>query len=59
MRSALALLRLWATLRETCYTGDGTAVVDMPGVYREQIVGRHEVCLAAVVFRSSGAPSAR
>jgi hypothetical protein len=40
-------LRLWGSLSETCYTGDGAIVVNLPGVYQEQIVGLHTVCLYA------------
>lgn len=44
-------LRLQGSLRQTCYTGNGALVVDLPGVYLEQIVGTHEVCLE---FSSGG-----
>jgi hypothetical protein len=41
-------LRLWGSLGETCYRGNGLVLVNLPGVYREQIVGLHTVCLGTV-----------
>ena len=38
-------LKLFGSSGENCYTGNGTKLVDLPGVREEQIVGRHEVCL--------------
>jgi hypothetical protein len=38
-------LRLWGTLGQSCYTGNGTILVNLPGVNREQIIGVHTVCL--------------
>jgi hypothetical protein len=38
-------LRLWGTLGQSCYSGNGTIVVNLPGVIREQIIGVHTVCL--------------
>jgi len=46
-----AWLRLWGLRGESCY-GNGSLVVDLPGVAQEQIVGQHLVCL----YRSSAGP---
>ena len=43
--SPLVWLRLWANLGETCYSGNGNIFVNRSGVYQEQIVGLHTVCL--------------
>jgi hypothetical protein len=40
-----AWLKLRAATGEFCYTGNGTLVVDLPGVRAGQIAGRHRVCL--------------
>jgi hypothetical protein len=45
--SSLTWLRLFATTGERCYTGNGTAVVDLT-VREMQIVGSHEVCLRLI-----------
>ena len=50
--STLAWLKLWATVGERCYTGNGSVVVDLAGVRMGQIAGLHTVCLYT-------APSAR
>lgn len=52
-----AWLRLWGSKGESCYSGNGALVVDLPRVDREQIVGRHAVCLsgsAALVVCTTG-----
>jgi hypothetical protein len=41
-----ARVKLWGSLGEACYTGNGTILVHRPGVYQEQIVGLHTVCLS-------------
>jgi hypothetical protein len=41
-----AWVKLWGSLGEACYTGNGTILVHRPGVYTEQIVGLHTVCLS-------------
>ena len=41
-------LRLWGTLGETCYTGNGIILVNLSGVRREQILGIHTVCLRTI-----------
>jgi hypothetical protein len=46
--SSTAWLRLWGSLGESCYLGNGTVVVYLPGVNREQIIGRHTVCLRSL-----------
>ncbi len=46
--SPQAWLRLWSTLGERCFRGNGVALVSIPGVRLEQIVGRHRVCLYSV-----------
>lgn len=43
-----AWLRLWGSNSESCYSGNGSLVVHLPGVGREQITGHHEVCLSGV-----------
>jgi hypothetical protein len=43
--SPLVWLKLWANLGETCYSGNGLVFVNRSGVYQEQILGRHTVCL--------------
>lgn len=51
-------LRLWGSLGETCYRGNGNLIVDLPGVGREKIIGRHIVCLAAGArFRCANGPA--
>ena len=42
-----AWLRLWGSKGESCYSGDGSLAVDLPGIYRAQIVGEHQACLSA------------
>jgi hypothetical protein len=42
-----AWLRLWGSNGENCYTGNGSLVVNLPGVYYEQIIGIHSVCIYA------------
>jgi hypothetical protein len=44
-RCGTAWLRLWGSLGERCYTGNGVIGVNLTGVNREQIVGTHTVCL--------------
>lgn len=34
-----------AGLGESCYSGNGSPVVNLPGVYYEQIIGTHSVCV--------------
>lgn len=46
--SPLAWLRLWGSFGERCFRGNGVAPVNVPAVRREQIVGRHRVCLYAI-----------
>jgi hypothetical protein len=46
--STTVWLRLWGSLGETCYTGNGTIVVNLRGVNREQILGIHTVCLRTI-----------
>jgi hypothetical protein len=41
-----AWVRVWGLLGERCYTGNGVITVNLKGVHREQIVGRHTVCLS-------------
>jgi hypothetical protein len=41
-------LKLWGSLGPTCYRDQGVIIVNLPGVYREKIVGFHDVCLRTV-----------
>lgn len=41
-----AWLRLWGTSGEHCYTGNGSLTVNLPGVNRAQVVGKHLACLS-------------
>lgn len=45
-------LRLWGSSGEHCYTGDGSLVVSLTGVSKEQILGRHDACLTSGTRRS-------
>ncbi len=40
-------LKLWDDTGESCYRGNGSLAVSLPGVRSEQIVGVHTVCLYA------------
>jgi hypothetical protein len=39
-------LQLLGSAGESCYTGNGSQVVNLAGVYQERIIGTHEVCLS-------------
>jgi hypothetical protein len=43
-------LRLWGSLGERCYTGNGATLVNLPRVSRGQVIGYHRVCLYARVL---------
>jgi hypothetical protein len=43
--STTVWLRLWGSLGERCFTGNGVELVNLPGVTRGQIIGFHRVCL--------------
>ena len=42
-----AWLRLRGSNGENCYSGNGSLAVNLPGVYYEQIIGTHSVCVYA------------
>jgi len=46
-----AWLRLRGSNGESCYSGNGSLVVNLPGVYYEQIIGTHSVCVYAQADR--------
>jgi hypothetical protein len=46
-----AWLRLWGSNGESCYSGTGFLAVNLPGVYYEQIIGTHSVCVYAQADR--------
>jgi hypothetical protein len=39
-------LQIFGSAGESCYTGNGSLVVNLAGVYQERIIGTHEVCLS-------------
>lgn len=40
-----AWLRLWGSNGESCYSGNGPILVNLPGVSYEQIIGTHNTCV--------------
>ena len=51
--SSKVWLRLWGSLGEKCYTGNGIEVANLSGVSKEQIIGHHRVCLYTSVSSAS------
>jgi hypothetical protein len=46
--SRLVWVRLQAAIGQRCYTGNGPAVVNLPGVRTGRVTGRHTVCLFTI-----------
>jgi hypothetical protein len=40
-------LELQGSTGDACFTGNGSLAVNLPGVYHEQIIGTHTVCVSA------------
>ena len=53
--SPLVWVRLQSAIGPRCYTGNGFAVVNVPGVRAGRIIGRHTVCLSTIPI-SPGLP---
>jgi hypothetical protein len=43
--SPVVWLRLWSSVGERCYAGNGVTLVNLPDVNRGQVIGLHTVCL--------------
>jgi hypothetical protein len=52
--SGSAWLKLQGSLNKSCYTDNGNIIVNLPGVYQEQIVGLHTVCLYGIGGQAIG-----
>jgi hypothetical protein len=52
--AASVWLKVWGATGEHCYTGAGTLAVNLPGVYKAQVLGSHQACLIATSREACG-----